>query len=131
MLFRAIPAATAAATQVQTEGGLSIALTPIYGVTIPVILRKGAIEATAAISNPRVNEANGRASFDFNMSRKGNASVYGDVIVTKPGVAEPLLIARGIATYPEVNERVVSIPIAPEPMTSSFFGIRFGCSACL
>ena len=24
-----------------------------------------------------------------------------------------------------------SIPIAPEPMTSSFFGMRLGCSACL
>lgn len=114
MLFRAIPTAAAATAQVQTSGGLSVALTPIYGVTIPVILRKGAVEAVTSIANPRLNQANGRASLEFTMSRKGNGSIYGDVIVTKPGVAEPVLIARGIATYPEINERVVSIPIAPE-----------------
>ena len=114
MLFRAIPAANAATTPVAAAGGLSIALTPIYGVTIPVILRKGAVEASTALSNPRLHLGNGRASFDFTMSRKGNGSVYGDVIVSKPGVAEPLLVARGIATYPEIDERTVSIPIPPE-----------------
>lgn len=118
MLFRAIPAARPATTQVIAQGGLSIALTPIYGVTIPVILRKGAVESTAAIANPEVKTANGNHSFNFTMSRKGNGSAYGDVVVTKPGVAEPLLVARGIAAYPEVTERMVSIPVTAEMAAS-------------
>lgn len=114
MLFRAVPDAKAATAPVQTAEGLSISLTPIYGVTIPIILRKGAIEATTALANPRIESNEGRTSLAFAMTRKGKGSVYGDVIVSKPGVAEPLLVARGIATYPEVNERVVSIPVPPE-----------------
>lgn len=117
MLFRAIPSAKAATTQVQAVEGLSIALTPIYGVTIPIILRKGEVQSTTAIANPHLITSNGSNSFAFTMSRKGNGSVYGDVIVTKPGVAEPLLVARGIAAYPEVNERLVSIPIPSELAT--------------
>lgn len=50
LLFRGVPEAIAATT-VHPRSGLSVALTPIYGVTIPVIVRKGALRASAAISN--------------------------------------------------------------------------------
>ena len=39
-------------------------------------------------------------AFNFDLARTGNRSVYGDIEVTRPGVAEPLLVARGIAVYP-------------------------------
>ena len=42
MLFRAVP--EAAAVTATPREGLSIALTPIYGVTIPVIVRKGSLQ---------------------------------------------------------------------------------------
>ena len=34
--------------------------------------------------------------------------------MTRPGVAEPLLVARGIAVYPEVTQRTVSLRVPPE-----------------
>ena len=34
--------------------------------------------------------------------------------MTRPGVAEPLLLARGIAVYPEVGARKVSLRVPPE-----------------
>lgn len=114
MLFRAIPDTKAATTPVEAGGGLSISLTPIYGVTIPVILRKGEVKASMAIANPHLENKNGNNSLDFTMSRTGNASVYGDVLVYKQGVAEPLLVARGLAAYAEVSERLVSLPVSPE-----------------
>ncbi len=39
LLFRAVPKAKPITEQTNPEGGFSIALTPIYGVTIPVIVR--------------------------------------------------------------------------------------------
>ena len=114
MLFRAIPKAVPVAAQETQSEGLSIALTPIYGVTIPIIIRKGRLDATAAISNGRVESSEYGSTFTFDLSRKGSRSTYGEIRVTKPGVGEPLLVARGIAVYPEVGERTVQLPIPQE-----------------
>ena len=116
MLFRAVPDATAAATgDAKPAGeGVSIALTPIYGITIPVIVRVGDLGAEAAIGEAWVSETRDGPAFNFDLSRTGNRSVYGDIEVTRPGTAEPLLVARGIAVYPEVGARKVSLRVPGE-----------------
>lgn len=114
MLFRAIPKAKAVTEQTNPEGGFSIALTPIYGVTIPVIVRQGNLEATAGIANGRIEEDDEGKSFAFDLSRTGDRSTYGEIRITKPGLDEPLLVARGIAVYPEVRSRKVALPIPNE-----------------
>lgn len=115
MLFRAVPDAALATDGAKAaSGGVSIALTPIYGITIPVIVRVGALGATASIGAARVEETADGPAFAFDLTRTGNRSVYGDIEVTRPGVAEPLLRARGIAVYPEVGERTVSLRVPAE-----------------
>src|SRR3989344_6468072 len=107
MLFRAVPDAAPAADPAKpvASGGVSIALTPIYGITIPVIVRVGDLGAEAPIGEAQVVDTVDGPAFAFDLTRKGNRSVYGDIEVTRPGVAEPLLLARGIAVYPEVGPR--------------------------
>ncbi|UNU45227.1 molecular chaperone [Sphingopyxis sp. YF1] len=115
MLFRAVPDAALATDGAKAaSGGVSIALTPIYGITIPVIVRVGALGATASIGAARVEETADGPAFAFDLTRTGNRSVYGDIEVTRPGVAEPLLRARGIAIYPEVGARTVSLRVPAE-----------------
>jgi hypothetical protein len=112
MLFRAVPDA-----QPVGQGprqGVSIALTPIYGVTIPVIVRKGALQARAAISNVHLIRNSGQVSLAFDLARSGNRSVYGRVRVTKAGVAKPVYEARGIAVYAELSMRTVALQVPPE-----------------
>ncbi len=115
MLFRAVPDATpvVAPTETVTEG-VSISLTPIYGVTIPIIVRQGDVSATASIANPRLYTEGEEHALLFDLSRQGNASVYGELIVMRQGVAEPILVARGVAIYPEREHRVVGLPLTPE-----------------
>ena len=132
ILFRAIPDATAPApaTSGPTQG-VSIALTPIYGVTIPIIVRKGSLKVTAAISgiqkvriDPTTNailsakakpgEAAPVDAISFTLARTGTRSTYGRIRVTKAGIAKPLFEARGIAVYTDVAARVVTLPISPE-----------------
>lgn len=110
MLFRAVPDATPAAAVTQ-QNGLSIALTPIYGVTIPVIVRKGALQATAVISDVHIVRRGNQSALSFQLARSGDRSVYGRLRVTKAGVAKPLYEARGIAVYAELAQRTVSLPI--------------------
>ena len=116
MLFRAVPdtVPAAAAEARSASTGVSIALTPIYGITIPVIVRMGDLGAEAVIGDAWVSESAEGPAFNFDLSRTGNRSVYGDIEVTRPGVAEPLLVARGIAVYPEVSARKVSLRVPDE-----------------
>ena len=115
MLFRAIPDAAPA-----TDGprqGLSISLTPIYGVTIPVIVRKGALQASAALSNVHLGKEEGQPTLAFTLTRSGDRSVYGRIRVTKPGVGKPIYEARGLACYAELSAREVALPLSPEQAT--------------
>jgi hypothetical protein len=116
MLFRAVPDAVAATERATAApgSGVSVALTPIYGITIPVIIRIGDLSASATIGAASIERADDQDMFSFDLSRVGNRSVYGDIEVTRPGVADPLFLARGIAVYPEIDARKVSIPVPPE-----------------
>ncbi len=114
LLFRAIPKTAPVETVQTVNNEVKIQLTPIYGISIPVIVRKGNVEGTAAISNLRMGRDGEGPTLEFDMARKGDKSVFGEIHVTKPGVAEPVAVAKGIAIYPEVASRNVSLPVSPE-----------------
>jgi P pilus assembly chaperone PapD len=111
MLFRAIPKTVDATSEEAPANGLKINLIPVYGVTIPVIVRKGELKATAAIANAVIARDNEGPTLQFALNRQGDRSVFGEIHVTRPGVAEPLMVAKGIAVYPELNARTVSLPM--------------------
>lgn len=110
MLFRAIPPARPV-TATDVGGGVSIALTPIYGITIPIIVRKGALRVSAQIADPHVETGKDGKAIAFTLARSGDRSTYGRIRVTQPGAAKPLIEARGIAAYAEIAARKVSLPV--------------------
>jgi P pilus assembly chaperone PapD len=114
MLFRAIPESKAATASTGVKEGVSIALTPIYGVTIPIIVRQGNLSAKAAITDARIEKGAERDTFSFGLTRNGTRSTYGRIRVIKPGVDKPLIDARGIAVYAEVADRRVIFPVDAE-----------------
>lgn len=116
MLFRAVPDAVPAAGENAGSSGFSIAITPIYGVTIPIIVRRGALSATAAISDARLVTVDGKLSLAFALARSGDRSVYGEIRVLQPGMDKPVIAARGIAVYAEIGRRTVTLPL-PEGAT--------------
>lgn len=128
MAFNAIPATkpvVAEGGDTQPSGGISIKLTPIYGITIPIIIRKGKLEATAAISDPLIVRKVGGAQLKLSMIRSGQASTYGELRVMRPGSSEPLYLARGIAIYPELSGRNVTLPLSPEQAAAMTGPLRF------
>jgi hypothetical protein len=116
LMFRAIPDTTrvSATSEQPTAEGLSIRLVPIYGLTIPLIVRKGRLEATAQISNPRIEQRGDVKFFAVDLQRSGDRSVYGDITVAPRGGGKPIYTARGFAVYPELHSRTVSLQLAPE-----------------
>jgi P pilus assembly chaperone PapD len=111
MLFRAIPDAQPPVPEGANQGGLSIALTPIYGVTIPVIVRKGALKASASISAVRLTQNVDGPALSMTLARSGERSTYGRIRVSKGG--KTLYEAGGIAVYAEVAQRSVALPVPP------------------
>lgn len=114
MLFRAIPKTPPVDGSQNTSEGLKIQIIPIYGISIPVIVRKGNLQATAALNNVRLAKDNEGPTLEFDINRSGARSLFGEIHVTKPGRSEPLSITKGIAAYPEIARRKVSIPLSPE-----------------
>lgn len=121
MLFRAIPDAKPVESGTDHKDGVSIALTPIYGVTIPIIVRQGNLVASAAIANPRISRDKDGPALLFTLSRTGTRSVYGQIRITKPGLAKPVFEVRGIAVYAEIPERAVKLAI-PEDLVAQLTG---------
>jgi hypothetical protein len=114
--FAAIPKveAISAETAAAPAGGFAINITPIYGITMPVIIRKGALEAIAGLANPRIEQSEDGAAFFIDITRSGTASVYGDLLLYRQGEAEPTAVARGIGVYAEVDSRKAGIALTPE-----------------
>jgi P pilus assembly chaperone PapD len=116
LLFRAIPPATPVvqAAASAPEKGLRFQLTPVYGVTIPVIVRLGNLQATAGIANVHLDKGqDGNSVVSLELSRAGARSTFGEVRVLKAGVKDPIAIQKGVAVYTEVNSRKVLLPFSP------------------
>jgi len=113
LLFRAIPPATPV---VQAEGekpqGVQFKLTPVYGVTIPVIVRLGNLQAQAGIADVRLEKGNGGPAIGLDLMRSGSRSTYGEVRILKAGIKDPIAVQRGVAVYTEIGKRHVSVPVA-------------------
>jgi P pilus assembly chaperone PapD len=121
MLFRAIPDAKPATSTTATSGGMSVALVPIYGVTIPIIIRQGSLKATAGMSDARlIRTANGGA-LTLNLTRTGDRSTFGRIRVLKQGKSQPIFEAGGVAIYPEVNKRAVEFGL-PDAVLAALAG---------
>jgi P pilus assembly chaperone PapD len=112
MLFRAIPDAKPVTATPST--GVSVQLTPIYGVTIPIIVRRGALQATAAMSDVKIAQTKEGPQLSLKLARSGSRSTYGNIRVLKAGQARPVMEVVGIGVYPEINARSVELDIAPE-----------------
>jgi hypothetical protein len=128
LLFRAIPPSNpVVATSDEPPKGVQFKITPIYGVTIPIIVRLGNLQATAGISNVRLEKIEGRPAVALDLSRSGSRSTFGEVRVLRAGVKDPVAVQKGVAVYTELNSRHVNVPVAdaykgeiPGPVTVQY-----------
>jgi P pilus assembly chaperone PapD len=112
LLFRAIPTPTPVVpADSEAAKGLRFQLTPVYGVTIPVIVRLGTLQATAGIANVHLETKDGKPVVALDLSRSGPRSTFGEVRVIKAGVKRPVAIQKAVAVYKEIGLRHVAVPV--------------------
>jgi hypothetical protein len=99
----------------QDTSTISVRLTPIFGITIPVIIRMGESNTTMSLSDlsyTMVNDTLARLLITLN--RAGNFSVYGDIsvnYVSPQGVITPVGLVKGIAVYTPNARRIFEMDI--------------------
>lgn len=118
LLFRAVPVPRPVAPPAQVNG-VSFELIPIYGVTIPVVVRMGNLSAKVGIANVALAQLGGKPAVALDLTRAGDRSVFGDVRVFKAGIKDPIAIQRGVAIYTEIETRHMVIPLNPELAASA------------
>lgn len=100
--------------------GIGVTIRPRFGISIPIIIRVGDTTLESGIANPRLVRTNdGRDAIAMEITRSGTRSSFGDVVITAQGSDVPVAIARGVGVYPEVDQRLVVIPINPESRPSA------------
>ena len=127
LLFRAIPDPKPVSDP-EASTGLAFQLIPIYGVTIPVIVRLGNLTAKAGIADVHPVGKPGQDAVSLQLSRLGQRSMYGEIRVIKAGVKDPIAMTKGVALYPEITGRTIVVPRAKDyagalsgPVTVQFF----------
>ena len=103
------PAAPAA------DNTVSIRLTPIYGITIPVFVRHGRLAAETTIDGARLVRSGARPVLEVSLGRTGQRSVYGE-LTGRDARGEELFTLRGVAVYPEVTRRTVQVALTAEQL---------------
>lgn len=123
MLFQTIPKASKSSIESalnSKQTGISIEITPIVGVSIPIIVRDGKLNSSLELSNAHLipaSDANPTPSIAVDMIRSGNQSVYGDFrAIYTPANSEnnkPVVIAlaNGVAIYTPNTLRQFAIPL--------------------
>jgi P pilus assembly chaperone PapD len=126
LLFRAVPQENAMPERSiekpagDETKGFSVRLTPIYGVSIPLVVRHGQTAATAALHNLTFQPARGEepAGVACELARAGNQSLYGNATVTfvpPSGASRVVGMMNGVAVYTPLAQRALRIPLQPPP----------------
>jgi hypothetical protein len=94
--------------------GVTAALVPSFGVTIPVIVRAGDLNVDVTISDLAFIQDSTGPKLEFSLNRVGNMSVYGDIVIehiSPKMVATKVANVRGVAVYTPNNLRCVVVKL--------------------
>jgi len=124
LLARALPPPESTAGDVEALGqpnSLTVRLTTLAGVSIPIIVRQGPVQAAVSLSDLTLDPGDGATppALGFQINRAGEASVYGELaasfVPNHGGPEIPLAVLKGVAVYPPLPSLARRLPLALAP----------------
>jgi hypothetical protein len=109
--FRAVPDLKPLGEEdpAKEEDAISVQLTPIFGITIPVIIRIGEPDVSVSLTDLKFSLLkNTDPQLEMTFNRSGNMSVYGNLAVdhiSPSGTTTRVGVANGIAVYTPNTKR--------------------------
>jgi len=105
---------------------VNVQLIPIFGVSIPIIIRTGEVSVSASLSNLELLPLLGTTqNIKLTINRTGNISTYGDITVTYiPVKGKPVLIATvgGVGVYTNLSKRNMVVKLTASPALKGWKG---------
>ena len=99
----------------QDSTTLSVQLIPIFGMSIPIIIRTGEVSVSAALSNLELDtQPNMTQNLKLTILRTGNISLYGDIkiqYIPERGKSYVIGTAAGVGVYTNINKRYVVVKL--------------------
>ena len=105
LYFRSVPKINARGEEkiLRDTTTISVSITPIFGITIPAIIRVGESNTKVTLSDLSLSIAeDGTPYLGLKFHRSGNFSVYGDIAVdhvSASGTVTRIGVANGVAVY--------------------------------
>lgn len=119
LYFRAVPKNKVLEKEDATTkaNGLSINLTPVYGLSIANIITVGEATSTVQLSNLLMSKSeDGICAISLDFNRSGNKSCYGDIMVSHispEGITTIAATIKGFAVYTPGMLRKTKIKLSP------------------
>lgn len=101
---------TAEQAAAMQRGELVLRIQSTFGISIPLIVRNGVVDATASLGPIHLTQDGGKPALEVPVRRQGASSVYGN-LEARAGKNEIVGFVRGLAVYPELSERAAKIPL--------------------
>ncbi|MEP7235128.1 MAG: hypothetical protein ABI778_07515 [Ignavibacteriota bacterium] len=103
-----------------TDKLVSVTITAIYGISIPVIVRNQTEPAKITLSNLHIMppDSSNRRAISVEINRSGPESVYGELVATykdRSGKETVLALAKGLAVYTPLPSRLCSLDFKVPP----------------
>ncbi len=109
-----------------------VKLTPIYGISIPILIRTGEVNVRTTLSDLKLdNSDNSNVSLKLAINRNGNMSVNGDLTVEYvplKGKSYEIGKIKSVAVYTDNSKRLVSIKLNATPgmdLTQGVLKVRY------
>jgi hypothetical protein len=118
-------------------GQLRFIINSVFGLSIPIIVRLGPVDAKAGIENAKLGYADispdGVAPakrtpvVTFDIVRLGASSLFGNIEVrdAKARGGDPLGMARGVGVYTEIDRRSMRLPLTRAPTPGEPLEVTF------
>lgn len=126
LYFRAVPdeRLTVNKNNGKDSSSINVRLIPVFGITIPVIVRVGNTSASVQLTDLSLDLEKGPL-LTILFNRSGNASIYGDVTVdyiSPQGKRVQVGSAQGLAVYTPNHQRYVNLSLENKPGTDYHTG---------
>lgn len=114
LYFRAEPRETSPGDRRASgdSGSISVTLTPVFGITIPAIIRIGTSDTKVSLSDLSLSFNDGTPVLQAIFHREGNMSVYGNIKIehiSPKGTVTPAGLLKGVAVYTPTRQRKMNI----------------------
>ena len=101
------------------ETGIVIKMTPIFGISIPVIIQNGETSLNVTLSDAALEiDKDTIPNLKFTFNRTGNISSYGDLtasFISNDGTVTQVGLIRGVAVYTPNDKRIFTLKLDRKP----------------